>query len=80
MNPDYAKQIVAVAMVLTGLFMVVFGSVWGSVVFELLARSEVGAWLEHFVPFLPMAIIGFGAALFVSGYRGGKGGKRQSPT
>ncbi len=67
---DYMKQLLAVAMVMTGLLMVIFGSTWGSVVFELLADSEVGAWLEHFVPFLPMAIIGSGAALFVSNRRG----------
>ena len=57
------KLLVAVAMVLTGLFMVVLGNSWGPLVFKLLAGSEVGAWLEHFVPFLPMAMIGFGAAL-----------------
>ena len=74
MNLNDAKQLVAIAMILTGLFMVVFGSVWGSVVFELLAGSEIGAWLEHFVPFLPMAVIGLGAALFVSNNRGSKPG------
>ena len=69
MNLDYIKQLLAVAMVMTGLLMVIFGSIWGSVVFELLADSEVGTWLEHFVPFLPMAIIGSGAALFVLNHR-----------
>jgi hypothetical protein len=32
-----------------------------------LPDSEIGAWLELIVPFAPMAFIGFGAALFVSG-------------
>ena len=70
MIPDYAKQFVAVALVLTGMFMVVFGNSWAPLAFELMTGSEVGAWLEHFVPFLPMVIIGSGAALLVSNHRG----------
>ena len=69
MRIDYVKQLVAVALVLVGLFMVVFGNYWAPLAFELMAGSEIGAWLEHFVPFLPMAIIGSGAALFVSNHR-----------
>ena len=69
MRIDYAKQLVAVALVLTGLFMVVFGNSWAPLAFELMAGSEIGAWLEHFVPFLPMAIIGSGAALLASIHR-----------
>ncbi len=59
-----AKTLIAVAMVLTGLYMAVFGNSWGPIAFELLAGSEIGAWLELIVPFLPMVFIGFGAALF----------------
>ena len=59
-----AKTLIAVAMVLTGLYMAIFGNSWGPIAFELLAGSEIGAWLELIVPFLPMVFIGFGAALF----------------
>ena len=64
------KLLVATVMVLAGLYMVVFGDAWGQIVFELMAGSETGLWVEHFVPFLPMAIIGFGAALFASAKQG----------
>ena len=74
MRIDYARQLVAVALVVAGLLMVVFGNSWAPLAFELMAGSEIGAWLEHFVPFLPMAIIGSGAALFVSNRRDSKGG------
>ncbi len=57
-------RLVAAAMILTGLLMVIFGNAWGAPVFELLAGSEIGLWLEHLVPFLPIAVIGSGAALF----------------
>ncbi len=62
----FAKTLIAVAMVLTGLYMAVFGNSWGPRTFELLPASEVGLWLELIVPFLPMVFIGFGAALYVS--------------
>jgi hypothetical protein len=29
------------------------------------SRSEIGAWVELIVPFLPMVFIGLGAVLFV---------------
>jgi len=64
------KLLFAVAMIMTGLLMVIFGNTWGSLVFELLAGSEIGLWLEHIVPFLPMAVIGFGTVLFFSGKQG----------
>lgn len=64
------KRLVAAIMILTGLLMVVFGNAWGAPVFELLAGSETGLWLEHLVPFMPMVIIGLGATLFVSGKQG----------
>ena len=61
-----AKPLIAVVMVLTGLYLAVFGNSWGPIAFELLAGSEIGAWLELTVPFLPMVFIGLGAAMFVS--------------
>jgi len=63
---DFAKWLIAVAMILTGLCLAVFGNTWGPIVFELLEGSDIGAWTELIVPFLPMVFIGFGAALFVS--------------
>jgi len=64
------KLLLASVMILAGLFMVVFGNAWGQIVFELMADSEIGLWIEHFVPFLPMVIIGLGAVLFTSDRRG----------
>jgi len=63
---EFARRLIAAALVLTGLYLAVFGSTWAPPVFELLAGSEIGAWLELIVPFLPMVFIGFGAALFTS--------------
>ena len=63
---DFARRLIAAALVLTGLYLAVFGNTWAPPVFELLACSEIGAWLELTVPFLPMVFIGLGAALFAS--------------
>jgi hypothetical protein len=61
-----AKSLVAVVLVLTGLYLAAFGNAWGPRVFELLSDSELGEWVGLVVPFLPMVIIGLGAALLVS--------------
>ncbi len=58
------RLLIAVALVLTGLFLAAFGNFWAPHVFEWLSGSEMGAWLELIVPFLPMVLIGAGAALF----------------
>jgi hypothetical protein len=73
-NPivESARLLIAVALVLTGLYLAAFGNSWGPIVFELLPASEIGSWLELIVPFLPMVFIGFGAALFASRHRGRK--------
>jgi hypothetical protein len=63
---EFARRLIAAALVLTGLYLAVFGNTWAPPVLELLAGSEMGAWLELIVPFLPMAFIGFGAAVFSS--------------
>ena len=59
-----SRLLIAVALVLTGLYLAVFGNSWGPLVFALLPDSELGAWVELIVPFLPMAFIGLGAAIF----------------
>lgn len=64
--PNLAKYLLAPAMILTGLYLAVFGNSWGPIAFEFLERSEIGLWIELIVPFLPMVFIGFGAAVFVS--------------
>jgi len=61
-----AKTFIAVTMIVTGLYLIVFGNAWGPRVFELLPDSEFGFWMELIVPFLPMVFIGSGAALYVS--------------
>jgi len=67
-NPvlEFARLLIAVALLLMGLYLAVFGNSWRPLVFELLPASEIGAWLELIVPFLPMVCIGFAAALFPS--------------
>jgi len=60
------KPLMAAVLVLTGLYLAVFGNAWGPRIFELLSDSELGNWVSLIVPFLPMVIIGLGAALFVS--------------
>ena len=62
---ELAKPAVAVALVAVGLWLAAFGNAWAPGAFGLLPASELGAWLELFVPFLPMLPIGLGAALFV---------------
>ena len=73
-NPivESARLLIAVALILMGLYLAAFGNSWGTIVFELLPASEIGSWLELIVPFLPMVLIGFGAALFASRHRGRK--------
>ncbi len=70
-NPvlESARLLIAVVLVLMGLYLAAFGSSWAPLVLELLPNSEFGAWLELIVPFLPMLIIGFGASLFASHLR-----------
>jgi len=63
---EAARLLIAAALVLTGLYLAAFGNSWAPIVLELLPASELGAWLELIVPFLPMVFIGFGAALFAS--------------
>ena len=67
-NPilESARLLIAVALVLMGLYLAAFGNSWVPLVLELLPASEFGAWLELIVPFLPMLFIGFGAALFTA--------------
>ena len=60
----FIRLFICVALVLTGLFLAAFGNLWAPPVFEWWSGSEIGAWLELILPFLPMALIGSGAALF----------------
>jgi hypothetical protein len=64
-----AKLLIAVVLVLTGLYLAIFGNAWGPRAFELLSDSELGEWVGLIVPFLPMAFIGLGATVFVSRHR-----------
>ncbi|MFT5140166.1 MAG: hypothetical protein ACI9H8_002071 [Lysobacterales bacterium] len=61
-----AKSFVSIALILTGLLMVMFGNFWAPITFQVLASSETGAWMEHFIAFFPLAIIGVGGALYSS--------------
>jgi len=61
-----AQLLVAVALVMMGLYLAAFGNAWAPIVLKRLPDSGIGAWLELIVPFLPMAFIGLGATLLVS--------------
>lgn len=63
---DFARRLTAAGMILVGLYLAAFGNSWAPLVLEWLSGSEIGAWLELIVPFLPMVFIGIGAALFAS--------------
>ena len=62
----FGLWLLSVAMILTGLYLAVFGNSWGPIAFEYLEKSEFGLWIELVIPFLPMVFIGSGATLFVS--------------
>lgn len=62
---EFVRQLIAAALVLAGLYLAAFGNNWAPPVLGWLSGSEIGAWVELIVPFLPMVFIGFGAALFV---------------
>ena len=64
-----ATLLIAVMLVLTGLYLATFGNAWGPRAFELLSDWELGEWVGLIVPFLPMAFIGLGATVFVSRHR-----------
>jgi hypothetical protein len=57
-------QITSALLILAGLLLVGFGNSWAPFVLDTLPASELGLWIELVVPFLPIAIIGMGAALF----------------
>jgi len=66
----FAKLLAAVVLILTGLFLAMFGNTWGPLTFEFLSDSELGEWVGLIVPFTPMAFIGSGAVLIASRHRG----------
>lgn len=51
-------------LVVGGLYLVGFGHSWAPMVLAALPATSLGAWIELLVPFLPIAFIGLGAALF----------------
>ena len=63
---NFARLFVAAVLVATGLFLAAFGNAWAPLALASLPASVLGGWLELIVPFLPMAFISSGAALFVA--------------
>jgi hypothetical protein len=59
------KSVLAALFVLIGLYMAAHGDSWAPATFKLLAEPEPGAWLEHFIAFLPIFLIGIGATVYV---------------
>lgn len=51
-------------LMMIGTYLVAFGNTWSPFVLDALHGSEAGLWLELLVPFLPLLVIGIGAALF----------------
>ena len=60
------RWVIAATTILAGFYVAAFGNTWAPFVFELTAGSQLGAWLELVAPFLPMLLIGSGAALYTS--------------
>ncbi len=52
-------------VVLAGLLMIVFGSRWSSFLFARMPDAALGDWLSLVIPYIPLGVIGIGAALFV---------------
>jgi hypothetical protein len=63
---EFARRIIAAALLLTGLYLAAFGNAWAPIVLEWLSGSQIGAWVELIVPFLPMVFISIAAVLFTS--------------
>ena len=59
----FVQALFGCALVLSGLVLIVFGNAWAPTAFDLLPDSEMGLWLELFVPFLPIALIGIGVVM-----------------
>ncbi len=54
-------------LIMFGAYLLAFGNSWSPFVLDALHGSEAGLWLELLVPFLPLLVIGIGAALFTRG-------------
>jgi hypothetical protein len=48
-----------------GLLMIVFGSRWSGALFASMPDTALGDWLSLVIPYIPLGVIGIGAALFV---------------
>lgn len=68
MTRGRARTCISVAIVLAGLYLAAFGNAWAPTALAVLADSELGAWLELVLPFLPMLFVATGAVLLVSPY------------
>ncbi len=69
---EITKQLMAVALMFVGVYLAVFGNSWGPFLFERLETTETGTWITLIVPFLPIVLIGSGAALFAPHHRARK--------
>ncbi|MFM7784708.1 MAG: hypothetical protein ACKPE6_08715, partial [Gammaproteobacteria bacterium] len=58
-----STRLAAAALIALGVFMIAFGGWWSPWFLRVLETLPGGAWLELVLPFLPMVIIGFGAAM-----------------
>lgn len=57
------RRVLGIALLVAGSGLFVFGGTWSPAVLAWTAQAPAGEWLELFVPFLPMAVIAFGAVV-----------------
>lgn len=65
MTGRVAGVILAALLVATGLLMIAVGSRWSGSIFALLPDTPLGDWLSLVIPYIPLGVIGAGAALYV---------------
>ncbi|MEX0706719.1 MAG: hypothetical protein WD078_02050 [Woeseia sp.] len=60
------KKTLGVLLIVAGIALFTFGGAWAPRVLEMAAGLRSGAWLELFVPFLPMTVTVIGGVLLAS--------------
>ncbi len=60
----WLRRVLAIVLVVVGLYLAIFGNAWAPFVLGLLGDSTLGEWIELVVPLLPMIVIGAGGVVF----------------
>ena len=64
MTMKWLRRVLAIILVVVGLYLAIFGNAWAPFVLSLLGDSTLGEWIELVVPLLPMVAIGAGGVVF----------------